>query len=190
VSLLTHAVISNPKGGFDKAGDPVLFYRAGDFPSLSDPEFRVSKDSRAIYKSGELPIVLRTLAPVSARLGLPFSFTAFVSSYAGQVLLVVIPVIALIIPFSRAIPAIYIWMVRRKLLYWYRQLKALEKSLDSGGAKLDAAAHQAELERIDGAVRGIRVPLHFSSELYDLRLHIDLVRQRLAMQPAMQMAAE
>ena len=33
VSLLTHAVVHNPKSGFDKHGDPVLFYRAGEFPS-------------------------------------------------------------------------------------------------------------------------------------------------------------
>jgi hypothetical protein len=190
VSLLTHAVITNPKSGFDKAGDPVLFFRAGEFPSASDPEFQVSPDSRTIYKTGELPILLRTLVPISAYLGLPFSFTAFVSSYAGQALLILIPLVALIIPFSRTVPAAYVWMVRRKLLYWYRQLKSLERQLDTRGAKLDLAAHQAELERIDGAVRRIHVPLYFSSELYDLRLHIDLVRQRLSMPPAVQMAAE
>jgi hypothetical protein len=127
---------------------------------------------------------------VSAYVGLPFSFTAFVSSYAGQVLLIMIPLLALIIPFTRTVPAVYVWMVRRKLFYWYNQLKTLERNLDTRGAKLDASAHQAELERIDGAVRRIRVPLYFSNELYDLRLHIDLVRQRLSMQPAVPMAAE
>jgi len=80
--------------------------------------------------------------------------------------------------------------VRRRLVHWYRQLKALERSLDSRDAKHEVGAHQAELERIDGAVRRIRVPHYYSNELYDLRLHIDLVRQRLAMQPSMQMAAE
>jgi TRAP-type uncharacterized transport system substrate-binding protein len=190
VSLLTQAVINNPKAGFDKAGDPVLFHRAGLFPSPDDPEFQVSKDARAIYKSGEMPILLRNLAPVSARMGLPFSFTAFISSYAGQALLVLIPVAALIIPITRTVPPLYVWMVRRKLFYWYNQLKALEKSLDTRGAKFDAATHQADLERIDGAVRRIRVPLYFSNELYDLRLHIDLVRQRLAMPPGVPMAAE
>jgi hypothetical protein len=80
--------------------------------------------------------------------------------------------------------------VRRRLFYWYSQLKTLEKNLDTRGAKLDVAAHQAELERIDGAVRRIRVPLYFTNELYDLRLHIDLVRQRLSMPPTIQMAAE
>ena len=42
VSLLTHAVVHNPKSGFDKHGDPVLFYRAGEFPSSNDPEFEVA----------------------------------------------------------------------------------------------------------------------------------------------------
>jgi len=190
VSLLTQAVLNNPKSGFDKAGDPVLFHRAGLFPSADDPEFQVSKDARAVYKSGELPLLLRNLAPVSTRLGMPFSFTAFVSSYAGQALLVLIPLAALIIPITRTVPPLYAWMVRRRLFYWYSQLKTLEKTLDTRGAKLDVAAHQAELERIDGAVRRIRVPLYFTNELYDLRLHIDLVRQRLSMQPTIQMAAE
>jgi hypothetical protein len=190
ISLLTQAVVNHPKEGFDKAGDPVLFHRAGLFPSLDDPEFQVAKDARHVYKSGELPILLRNLAPLNASVGVPFSFTAFVTSYAGQVLLVVIPLIALLIPLSRTIPLLYVWMVRRKLFYWYNQLKTLERNLDSRGAKLDLAAHQSELERIDGAVRRIRVPLYFSNELYDLRMHIDLVRQRLGGKPAVQMAAE
>ena len=63
VSLLTHAVVHNPKSGFDKNGDPVLFYRAGEFPSANDPEFEVANDARVVYKSGELPVVLKTLAP-------------------------------------------------------------------------------------------------------------------------------
>lgn len=190
ISLLTHAVVSNPRSGFDKLGDPVLFYRAGDFPSASDPEFPVTADTRTIYKTGELPFLLRFLAPLNARLGVPFSYTAFINSYAAQVLLIMIPLLAVIVPLAKAIPALYTWNVRRRLIYWYRQLKALEKSLDSRGAKYDLNVHQTELERIDGAVRRIRVPNFFSNELYDLRLHIDLVRQRLSGKPSMQMAAE
>ena len=190
ISLLTHAVVSNPKSGFDKQGDPVLFYRAGDFPSASDPEFSVPADTRAIYKSGELPFLLRFLAPLNTRMGIPFSYTAFINSYAAQVLLILIPLLAVAVPLAKAIPAIYVWNVRRKLIYWYRQLKHLEKSLDSRGAKYDLDTHQTELERIDGAVRRIRVPNFFSNELYDLRMHIDLVRQRLSVRPNLQMAAE
>ena len=47
----------------------------------------------------------------------------------------------------------------------------------------DASGQVAEIERIDAGVRRIRVPLHFSDQFYDLRGHIDLVRQRLAKRP-------
>src|SRR5262247_3461400 len=58
-SLLTQAIMNNPKPGFDKNGDPVLFYKAGEFPSPSDPEFEVPKEARQIYKTNELPFLLR-----------------------------------------------------------------------------------------------------------------------------------
>ena len=37
----------------------------------------------------------------------------------------------------------------------------------------------AEVERIDAAVRRIRLPLAYSDRVYDLRGHIDLVRKQL-----------
>jgi TRAP-type uncharacterized transport system substrate-binding protein len=190
VSLLAHAVVGNPKPGFDDDGEPILFYKAGQFPNANDPEFQVAPEARAVYRSSELPLLLRFLPELNQRFGIPFAFTAFASSYAAHILLILIPVLAIWVPMSRALPALYVWMVRRRLVYWYRQLKALERDIDTRGAKYDLAAHQAELERIDGAVRRMRVPNYFSNELYDLRLHIDVVRWRLWPRPNLQMAAE
>jgi uncharacterized protein len=190
-SLLTQAIMNNPKPGFDKNGDPVLFYKAGEFPSASDPEFEVPKEARQVYKSNELPFLLRLIAPFNKRLGLPYSLTAYTSAHAAKLVLL-IPALAVLVPLIRFLPIAYGWHVRRRLFYWYRQLKALERSLDSGGAKYDPAAQQAEIERIDSHVRRMRVPLYFSNQLYDLRGHIDLVRHRLTDRPAqgMRVAAE
>ena len=60
---------------------------------------------------------------------------------------------------DRAIPALYVWMSAGRMVYWYRQLKALERSLDSGGARYDPGVLQAEFDRIDTHVRRIRVPM-------------------------------
>ena len=81
-------------------------------------------------------------------------------------------------------PRVYVWNVRRRLIYWYRQLNALEKSLDDGAAKYAPVTAQSEIDRIDAGVRRIRMPNYFSDQLYDLRGHIDLVRQRLMARPA------
>jgi len=190
ISLLTHAVVHSPKSGLDKNGDPVLFYKAGEFPAGSDPEFEIAPEARVVYKTGELPIVLQKFGPKAYNIGVPFSYTAFVNEQWAT-LLAIVTAIAIVLPMFRAVPAFYVWIIRRRLVYWYRQLKALERSLDSGGAKYDPAALHAEFERIDSRVRRIRVPMYYSNQLYDLRGHIDLVRQRLAVRPeGLRMAAE
>jgi TRAP transporter TAXI family solute receptor len=178
VSLLTHAVVSNPKSGFDRQGDPVLFYKAGEFPSVSDPEFEVAPDARVVYRTNELPFMLRLMGPINMRMGVPFSYTAFASNHAAKLVLL-IPLLAVLLPLLRAIPALYVWSVRRRLVYWYSQLKALEKALDAGMTRYDSPKAMAELDRIDTYVRRIWVPNYFSNQLYDLRGHIDLVRRRL-----------
>jgi hypothetical protein len=178
VSLLTSAVVHNPKPGYDKNGDPVLFYRPGEFPSASDPEYEVPEDARVVYRSNELPFMLRLIAPINERLGLPFFYTSFVSAHAAK-LVILIPLLAVIFPLFRAIPAIYVWNVRRRLVYWYRQLKALERNLETGEVRSDPDAIHAEIDRIDAGVRRVWVPHYYSNALYDLRGHIDLVRQRL-----------
>ena len=178
------------KPGFDKNGDPVLFYRAGEFPTANDPEFDVPNSARVLYKTGELPVVLKSLAPKATSLGVPFSYTAFLNEH-WTTLVGGLGMLALLLPLTRAIPGIYVWMVRRRLVYWYRQLKALERKLDHGGAKFDAEAMQAEFDRIDTHVRAISVPPYYSNQLYDLRGHIDLVRQRLDVKAhPIRMAAE
>jgi hypothetical protein len=178
VSLLTSAVVHNPKPGFDKNGDPVLFYRPGEFPSASDPEYEVPDDARVVYRSSELPFMLRLVAPVNYRMGLPFAYTSFVSAHAAKLVLL-IPLLAVIFPLFRAVPAIYVWNIRRRLVYWYRQLKVLERKVESGEMRYDPGAIHAEIDRIDAGVRRVWVPHYYSSDLYDLRGHIDLVRQRL-----------
>jgi len=190
-SLLTYSVVNNPRSPFDKAGDPVLFHKPGEFPSGNDPEFEVSNEVRQIYKTGELPFLLRVLAPINANLGLPFSMTAFANAHGAQTALLLIPMLTILVPLMRLGPMVYTWGVRRRLLYWYRQLKALERRLDASRPDEDLPAHQAEIDRIDAGVRRIRVPLAFSDQFYDLRGHIDFVRQRLfSRAPNLRVAAE
>ena len=180
VELLAYAVIHNPKPGFDLSGEPILFYRAGEFPTSNDPEFEVAPDVRRLYRTGELPFVLRDIGPLNQRLGIPFWVTAFVYEHGTRALLLAIPLLTILWPLARFLPWLYSWTVRRRLLHWYRQLKVLEASLDQRPTLDHLAEKQVELERIDRAVSRIRVPLPFADQLYDLRVHIELVSRRLA----------
>lgn len=191
ISLLSYATLQNPRPGFDKSGDPVLFHRPGTFPHISDPEYRVPEETRQVYKSGELPVALRSIAPAVKEAGFPFSVAAFISNHGAQTVLLLIPSLVILLPILRTLPSVYAWTIRRRLFYWYRQLKVLEAKLDHPSPDDDLPALQAEIERIDTGVRRIRYPLNFSDQFYHLRLHINLVRQRLFQKPQpVRMAAE
>ena len=180
-SLLAYAVLRRPKPAFDADGEPIMFHREGTFPDVRDPEYRLASEAESIYKAGELPLFLRGFAPFAANTGLPFWLTAFLHAHGSQSILVLIPLLSILLPLSRLLPSLYNWSMRRRLLYWYRELKALEATLADSSSANHLAAKQAEFDRIDRGVGGLRVPLAFSNQLYDLRLHIDLVRQRLGL---------
>ena len=183
-TLLTHVIRQNPKPGTDKRGDPILFYKAGEFPNGNDPELQMHPSARQIYATGELPVLLRSVAPMNHKLGLPFWLTAFINEHGTQTLLLLLPLLGILAPLLHYLPMAYRWLIRRRLLHWYEQLKALETSLDIAGVDGNLEAKTAELDRIDHAVSRIEVPLPFSNQLYDLRGHIDIVRRRLRQRAA------
>ena len=148
VSLLTHAVVHNPKSGFDKNGDPVLFYRAGRVSDRQRPGVRGRERGPRRLQVGRAAVVLKTLAPRAYSMGVPFSYTAFVNTH-WTTLVGMLGVLAILLPLTRALPALYVWTIRRRLVYWYRQLKALERNLDSG--------RQYDAERAAGRVRPHRL---------------------------------
>ena len=182
MTLLADAVFENPRTGFDRDGEPILFHKAGEFPNLNDPEFSVSRDATALFKTGELPFLLRSMAPINAKLGIPFWVTAYLHKNGTSTVLLLIPILSILLPLARILPMIYSWTVRRRLFQWYRQMKVLEARIDRHPTLPQIAEARSELERIDRAASRIRVPVTYSDQFYNLRGHIDLVRQRLQSQ--------
>src|SRR5262249_18513218 len=79
----------------------------------------------------------------------------------------------------RFLPVIYQWVMRRRLIYWYGKLKALEDSFDRNPGDKYLPEKQIEIERIEDAVSHIHLPLTFTDQLYNLRSHIDIVRRKM-----------
>ena len=179
VSLLADAVLDNPRKGFDRDGEPILFHKAGEFPNVKDPEFEVSRDALSLYKTGDLPFLLRTVAPMNKALGIPFWVTAYLHKHGTATILLLIPILSILLPLIRILPSLYAWTVRRRLYVWYRQMKTLENQLDHHPTVEQLAEARIELDRLDRAVSRVRVPVNFSDQFYDLRGHIDFIRRRL-----------
>ena len=105
----------------------------------------------------------------------------WLSVHAQRAIAALIAAVAIGFPLFRFLPQIYNWLTRRRLIFWYGQLKALEASFEASPGLENLDEKQAAVERIEEAVSHIRIPLTFSDQLYNLRSHIDIVRRKIAL---------
>ena len=74
-------------------------------------------------------------------------------------------------------PPLYIFRIRSRIFRSYRKLREIEDAL-SGKAAPPAELIE-DLDKLDAKAARITVPLSFADELYNLRSHIAMVRERL-----------
>jgi TRAP-type uncharacterized transport system substrate-binding protein len=159
VQLLLQTMVETHRG-------PEIFQRSGEFPNGTDAEYPVAATAIDFYKSG--PSFLHRHLPL------------WLSVHVQRAIAVLVTGIAIGFPLFHYLPLIYKWSTRRRLLYWYNQLKTLEASFVANSNDKHLIEKQAEVDRIEDAVSHIRFPLTFSDQVYNLRSHIDIVRRKFA----------
>ncbi|MEZ5853201.1 MAG: TAXI family TRAP transporter solute-binding subunit [Hyphomicrobiaceae bacterium] len=142
-----------------------LFNVINEYPKPIDPELEMAEDAERYYKAG----------PSFLKRYLPFWLATFIE----RMIVIAVPVAGLLIPIFKGIPLLYRWRIKRRINFWYGRLKALEARLAVSTTDIQIARLRNDLDLIEHAVAGIRVPLTFSQDYYDLRSAVDLVRQRL-----------
>jgi TRAP-type uncharacterized transport system substrate-binding protein len=147
-------------------GGRAIFQRSGEFPNSTDTEYPVAPAAIDFYKNG--PSLMQRHLPL------------WLSVHVQRALAVLVTAVAIGFPLFRLLPVAYNWIKRRRLFYWYAQLKALEASFDTDPMDKHLAEKQVDIERIEDAVSHIRFPLTFSDQVYNLRSHIDIVRRKIA----------
>ena len=75
-------------------------------------------------------------------------------------------------------PPLYRWRMRSRVYRWYRQLQDIDLGLFVTESQAPDR-YRVELDRIEEEVANVDVPLSFADELFNLRLHIELIRRRL-----------
>jgi len=142
-----------------------LLRRKGEFPAPIEQEIRISAEASRFYKSGK-SFLYRTL---------PFRFASLVN----RIIVVFVPMIVLLLPALRLIPAIYRWRFKSRVSRWYRALLMIEQDLIAQLASDQRNALMERLDSIEEAVNRMKVPASFADQFYDLRGHITFVRNRL-----------
>ena len=153
-------------------GAPGVFKRRGEFPALVQHDFPISADASRYYKSGK-SFFYRFL---------PFGLASLVS----RIVVVFVPLVVLLIPALRIIPAALKWRMQMRINRWYRELLALERNLPGEGTPASREKLMARLGRIENEVNKMKVPTSFAGQFYDLRGNIQFVRDRLPQNAAPQ----
>ncbi len=145
------------------AGDG--FSEPGTFPSVKHIDLPVNDAARRYLTRGP-PFLQRFL---------PF----WAATLIDRLAVMLVPLLTLLLPLFKVLPPTYRWRVRSRIYRWYRDLRRVEQRIFGGADAETAAWATGELDRIEREVAQIQVPLSYTDQLFNLRLHIRFVRREL-----------
>ncbi|SDR35078.1 TRAP transporter solute receptor, TAXI family [Paraburkholderia fungorum] len=149
-------------------GGEDYFTPLGTFPNLNSGEFPISDESTRYFKSGR-PFLQRYL---------PF----WLASLIERRFLILLPFMALLIGLLQALPRLIEARIKRRLVVWYREIKALEDEIwrNEKPTAGQIAKWRDEIEDIDANASQIRIPHRYFQDVYALKQAIGIVRDRIA----------
>lgn len=144
-------------------GQAGWFSRTHEFPNVEHTEFAISDEAQRAIRNG-IPLLQRYL---------PFAYANLIE----RMWLALGLILAVLLPLSRIVPPLYQFRIRSRVFRWYGQLRNIE---DRAATQREPVSELvSELQRLESRVEQIAVPLSYADELYALRNHIELVRQKL-----------
>lgn len=138
-----------------------LLNRPGQFPSSDAGDVPLSDEAKPFYKSGgtffqrHVPVWLWVFTP--------------------RLLLLLIPLVGILYPLSKVVPAVIDLVVNSRLDKVYGELREVDRRIDEGSKENLTEG----LEGLEKKVREMKVPARHARTLYTLRQHVTLVRERL-----------
>jgi len=143
--------------------DPITL--AGQFPNAQGLALPLNAQARDLIQSGPSPL----------HAYLPYWVVAQISRFA----ILIVPVLILLLPLLRALPGLYAWQMRHRVVRHYAAIRAIEdEAQDATPERLEKLS--AGLEKIDEEIAALRLPLHYRQTAYTARVHIDLLRTKIA----------
>jgi TRAP transporter TAXI family solute receptor len=140
-----------------------LLEKARQFPSADFVDLPLNEDATRYIRNG--PSFLYRWLPYGTAVVL------------DRVKVLLVPLVALLLPFSRIAPPLYQWRVRSRIYRWYATVRDIDLAISSEDA--DVATLRDRLHALESDVASVSVPLAYTGEQYHLRLHIHLLQEEL-----------
>lgn len=140
-----------------------LFSAPGEFPSMRYVDFPINDDAARYFEKG----------PGFLQQYLPF----WAANLVQRLIVLLIPIFTLLLPLVRFAPPLLRWRIRRRIYRWYDDVRAVESAARARKSDDDLDDVLEKLDRLQAEVGAIDVPLGYADQLFQLRLHIQFVRQ-------------
>jgi hypothetical protein len=138
--------------------------RRGQFPSIDLVDLPLNDDARRYITDG--PSLLYRWFPYKTAVLL------------DRLKIMILPFLVLI-PLFRVAPPLYNWRIRSRIYRWYATLREIDAVIEQEANAGDAEAAMKRLKEVDKEVASVSVPLSYTGELYNLRLHIGFIEEKL-----------
>lgn len=147
-------------------GNNDLFSTPGFFPSEKLTAYPVSDVAKRFLEVGP-PFLMKYL---------PF----WIATFIDRMFVLMLPFLLLILPLFKILPPVYRWSIRSKVYKWYEQLQKVDDQIHVESiSEADYRQLNLELERIEEEVSKLHTPLSNADQLYNLLVHIDLIKKTI-----------
>ena len=141
-----------------------LFSTPGFFPSDKLTAYPVSDVAQRFMEVGP-PFLMKYL---------PF----WIATFIDRMIVLTLPFLLLILPLMKILPPVYRWRIRSKVYKWYEQLQNVDDQTRVESLSEAEYEHlNKKLDRITEEVSKLHTPLSNADQLYNLLVHIDLIKK-------------
>ena len=138
----------------------------GEFPSVAGAAMPVNNAARLLILEG----------PSAWHDWLPY----WMAAQFNRVLLLVLPFLFIVLPLIRAIPGLYAFIMRWKIWQFYPEIRLIESELSASPDPSNLGSMDARLVNLDERLAKVKIPVAYRQTAYDARIHIEMVRRRIA----------
>ena len=134
----------------------------GDFPSAEFGSYPITREAKFFHENG--PTFLQGLLPYQ------------IASTVERVIILVLPLLTIVLPLCKILPAVYAWRMKAKIYQPYRELLLIESQIDTE----EAATLLEKLETLESNSKSLlSMPASYASEIQQLRIHIRRIKNQV-----------
>jgi len=142
----------------------------GQFPTMDNTSLPQDTYARDLIADGPSPLTAF----------LPYWVTAQISRFA----ILLLPIVFLLLPLLRTLPGLYQWSIRNRVFRYYVRIREIDEEAANTDDSDTLNTLKDELADLDREIAELKLPLTYRGYAYDARMHIDLLRKKIANQAA------